>query len=240
MGAAGVRRRRVPGRRCVPLDRARARRPIASTRSPAGSRARSVPARASSCRRTARRGRSATRSPNSSSRTICPTPTSSRSSRRGTARRCCSFLGRPASTRSIWVLPAVGLVCGIAGLTVVFRRWKREAAATADPTDADRELVAAALADDARRRRQPDQVGADRSECASISTSWPSSRRSADSCCARSPTSNANTTRETSTTRTTPRCATGTPCGPLRCSARSTAAGRTCRRSRRVAGGARS
>ena len=38
----------------------------------------------------------------------------------------------------------------LAGLTVVFRRWKREGAATADPTDADRELVAAALADDAR------------------------------------------------------------------------------------------
>jgi cytochrome c-type biogenesis protein CcmH len=50
----------------------------------------------------------------------------------------------------IWVLPAVGLICGLAGLTVVFRRWKREAAATADPTDADRELVASALADDAR------------------------------------------------------------------------------------------
>ena len=53
----------------------------------------------------------------------------------------------------IWVLPAVGLVCGLAGLTVVFRRWKREAAATADPTEADRELVAAALADDARAER---------------------------------------------------------------------------------------
>jgi cytochrome c-type biogenesis protein CcmH len=50
----------------------------------------------------------------------------------------------------IWVLPAVGLVCGLAGLTVAFRRWKREAAETADPTDADRELVASAMADDAR------------------------------------------------------------------------------------------
>ena len=59
----------------------------------------------------------------------------------------------------IWVLPAVGLVCGIAGLTVVFRRWKREAAAAADPTDADRELVAAALADDARDA-EAEQVGA--------------------------------------------------------------------------------
>jgi cytochrome c-type biogenesis protein CcmH len=50
----------------------------------------------------------------------------------------------------IWVLPAVGLVCGLAGLTVVFRRWKREADASSDPTDDDRALVASALADDAR------------------------------------------------------------------------------------------
>ena len=50
----------------------------------------------------------------------------------------------------IWVLPAVALICGLAGLTVVFRRWKREGAATADPTAADRELVASALAADAR------------------------------------------------------------------------------------------
>jgi cytochrome c-type biogenesis protein CcmH len=55
----------------------------------------------------------------------------------------------------IWVLPAVGLICGIAGLAVVFRRWKREAAATSDPTDADRELVAAALADDAADASRP-------------------------------------------------------------------------------------
>ena len=46
----------------------------------------------------------------------------------------------------IWVLPAVGFVCGVAGLAVVFRRWKREAAATAEPTDADRALVAEAMA----------------------------------------------------------------------------------------------
>jgi cytochrome c-type biogenesis protein CcmH len=58
----------------------------------------------------------------------------------------------------IWVLPAVGLVCGIAGLTVVFRRWKREADAMADPTDADRELVAAAIAEDAvAANRPPDE-----------------------------------------------------------------------------------
>ncbi len=46
----------------------------------------------------------------------------------------------------IWVLPAVALGCGIAGLVVAFRRWKRDADTTPEPTDADRELVAAALA----------------------------------------------------------------------------------------------
>lgn len=45
----------------------------------------------------------------------------------------------------IWVLPAVGFVCGVAGLAVVFRRWKREAAALGDPTDEDRALVEEAL-----------------------------------------------------------------------------------------------
>lgn len=44
----------------------------------------------------------------------------------------------------IWVLPAVAFVCGLAGLGVAFRRWKLEADGTADPTDADREIVAAA------------------------------------------------------------------------------------------------
>ena len=48
----------------------------------------------------------------------------------------------------VWVLPAVGFVCAAAGLVVVFRRWKREAGDMPDPTDADRELVAAALAAD--------------------------------------------------------------------------------------------
>ena len=45
----------------------------------------------------------------------------------------------------IWVLPAVAFVCGVAGLAVVFRRWKREAAALSDPTDDDRTLVERAL-----------------------------------------------------------------------------------------------
>ncbi|MGB0114841.1 MAG: cytochrome c-type biogenesis protein CcmH [Ilumatobacteraceae bacterium] len=49
----------------------------------------------------------------------------------------------------IWVLPAVVLVCATAGLVVVFRRWKREAGESLDPSDADRALVDAALAADA-------------------------------------------------------------------------------------------
>jgi len=44
----------------------------------------------------------------------------------------------------IWVLPGVVFVCGVAGLAVAFRRWKLQAAATADPTQADRDIVAAA------------------------------------------------------------------------------------------------
>lgn len=46
----------------------------------------------------------------------------------------------------VWVLPAVALVCGVAGLAVAFRRWKRDADTMPDPTDADRELVAQAMA----------------------------------------------------------------------------------------------
>ena len=45
-----------------------------------------------------------------------------------------------------WALPAAVLVCAVAGLAVTFRRWRREAADARDPTDDDRELVAAALA----------------------------------------------------------------------------------------------
>jgi|HigsolmetaAR206D_1030411.scaffolds.fasta_scaffold23659_1 cytochrome c-type biogenesis protein CcmH len=44
-----------------------------------------------------------------------------------------------------WALPAAALVCAAAGLTVTFRRWRREAALAQGPTDEDRELVAAAL-----------------------------------------------------------------------------------------------
>jgi cytochrome c-type biogenesis protein CcmH len=53
----------------------------------------------------------------------------------------------------VWVLPAVAFVCGVAALTVVFRRWKREAAAMRDPTDDDRALVEAALAADDLEQR---------------------------------------------------------------------------------------
>ena len=45
------------------------------------------------------------------------------------------------------MLPAVGLAAGVIGLTIAFRRWRQEAAGTLDPTDADRELVEAALLD---------------------------------------------------------------------------------------------
>ncbi len=44
----------------------------------------------------------------------------------------------------VWILPVVAFVCGVAGLAVAFRRWKR--AADTVPTDDDRQLVA-----DARR-----------------------------------------------------------------------------------------
>lgn len=48
----------------------------------------------------------------------------------------------------VWVLPAVAFACGLAALAVVFRRWKREAGALSEPTEADRALVDAALAAD--------------------------------------------------------------------------------------------
>ena len=45
----------------------------------------------------------------------------------------------------VWALPVAALVCAVVGLGVTFRRWK--AAADTIPDDADRELVAAALAE---------------------------------------------------------------------------------------------
>jgi cytochrome c-type biogenesis protein CcmH len=47
----------------------------------------------------------------------------------------------------VWALPVTALVCAIAGLAVTFRRWRREGAGVQDPTDDDRTLVAAALAE---------------------------------------------------------------------------------------------
>jgi cytochrome c-type biogenesis protein CcmH len=46
----------------------------------------------------------------------------------------------------VWALPVAAAVAGGAGLVLVFRKWRDESAATPDPTEADRELVAAALA----------------------------------------------------------------------------------------------
>ncbi|MEY2446371.1 MAG: hypothetical protein QOE00_2951, partial [Ilumatobacteraceae bacterium] len=46
----------------------------------------------------------------------------------------------------VWALPAAALVCAVVGLGVAFHRWKR--AADTVPDDADRRLVAEALAAD--------------------------------------------------------------------------------------------
>ncbi len=48
----------------------------------------------------------------------------------------------------VWALPVAALVCAVAGLVVTFRRWRREDAGARDPTDDERRLVAAALAED--------------------------------------------------------------------------------------------
>lgn len=57
----------------------------------------------------------------------------------------------------VWALPAAALVCAVAGLAVAFRRWKR--AADVVPDDADRALVAEALArvDDAGHDEDDDE-----------------------------------------------------------------------------------
>jgi cytochrome c-type biogenesis protein CcmH len=49
----------------------------------------------------------------------------------------------------IWVLPTVAGVAGIGGLVVAFSRWRRQTGDAAGPSDADRELVAAALREQA-------------------------------------------------------------------------------------------
>ncbi len=51
-----------------------------------------------------------------------------------------------------WLLPVFALVIGLVGLTFAFRRWREESALLRDPTAADRDLVATALAADASDR----------------------------------------------------------------------------------------
>jgi len=53
----------------------------------------------------------------------------------------------------VWALPVAAFVCGFAGLAVAFRRWKLAAGDDTEPTDDDRELVAAALSDQADNDR---------------------------------------------------------------------------------------
>ncbi len=48
----------------------------------------------------------------------------------------------------IWVLPVMGFLIGTVMLGFAFRRWRLEAAGSGDATQADRDLVAAALAAD--------------------------------------------------------------------------------------------
>lgn len=45
----------------------------------------------------------------------------------------------------IWILPVLVLVCSVAGLTVAFRKWRRNQGSSA--SDEDRELVARLLAE---------------------------------------------------------------------------------------------
>jgi len=48
-----------------------------------------------------------------------------------------------------WMLPVFALAVGLVGLAFAFRRWREESSLLRDPTQADRDLVAAALlADD--------------------------------------------------------------------------------------------
>jgi cytochrome c-type biogenesis protein CcmH len=51
--------------------------------------------------------------------------------------------GRSGVAGLVWVVPVTAFVCALAGLAFAFRRWTRRAGT---PTDADRELVARALA----------------------------------------------------------------------------------------------
>jgi cytochrome c-type biogenesis protein CcmH len=53
--------------------------------------------------------------------------------------------GRSGVAGLVWAVPVAAFVCAVAGLAVAFRRWSRRAGT---PTDADRELVAHALAEE--------------------------------------------------------------------------------------------
>jgi cytochrome c-type biogenesis protein CcmH len=53
----------------------------------------------------------------------------------------------------VWALPVAALVCAVVGLTFAFRRWRL--AADTIPDDADRALVAAAIAHDAGEPAPP-------------------------------------------------------------------------------------
>lgn len=70
-----------------------------------------------------------------------------------------SLLLAPKSTGIdglVWALPVAAFVCGFAGLAVAFRRWKLAAADDTEPTDDDRELVAAALGQTNERDKADD------------------------------------------------------------------------------------
>jgi cytochrome c-type biogenesis protein CcmH len=58
------------------------------------------------------------------------------------------LIPRSSGTDSlVWALPVAAFVAGGAGLVLAFRRWKRASALDRGPSDADRDLVAEALAD---------------------------------------------------------------------------------------------
>lgn len=46
-----------------------------------------------------------------------------------------------------WAIPVAALVCGVAGLTMAFRRWRLEAATARGATEADYDLVESAMSE---------------------------------------------------------------------------------------------
>jgi len=53
--------------------------------------------------------------------------------------------GRTGLEGTVWVLPVIALVLGLAGISAAFARWRR--APAAEVTDADRSLVEQARSD---------------------------------------------------------------------------------------------